>query len=201
MVNKAGVKTIKRCDWCGDDPLYMQYHDEEWGAPLRDEQAMFEFLLLEGAQAGLSWITILRKREGYREVFDNFDVETLASYSDADIDARLQDIRIVRNRLKVTASRKNAQATIKLYESGTTLLDYFWGFVDGKPLQNHWKSMAEVPPLTPLSETISKDLKKRGFTFVGPTIVYAHMQATGMVNDHLVSCFRHQECAALAEAM
>lgn len=189
---------MKRCDWCGEDPLYMQYHDEEWGVPLRDEAAMFEFLLLEGAQAGLAWITILRKREGYREVFDNFDVETLANYSDADIQEKLLDARIVRNRLKVEAARKNARATLKLYEAGSSLLEYFWNFVDGAPVQNQWASMADVPPFTPLSETISKDLKKRGFTFVGPTIVYAHMQATGMVNDHLVDCPRHQICAELA---
>ncbi|MFK7831237.1 MAG: DNA-3-methyladenine glycosylase I [Congregibacter sp.] len=189
---------MKRCDWCGDDPLYIDYHDTEWGSPLRDEQSMFEFLLLEGAQAGLAWITILRKREGYRLAFDGFDVQTVAGYSDAQLTDKLQDARIVRNRLKVFAARTNAQATLKLYEAGTTLLDYFWGFVDGQAIQNSWRSMAEVPATTPLSETISKDLKKRGFTFVGPTIVYAHMQATGMVNDHIVGCPRHAECAALA---
>ncbi len=189
---------MQRCDWCGDDPLYMSYHDREWGVPLRDEQAMFEFLLLEGAQAGLSWITILRKREGYRAVFDGFDVQAVASYSDEDLAEKLTDSRIVRNRLKVHAARKNAQATLTLYETGETLLDYFWKFVDGNPIQNRWQTMQDIPASTPLSETISKDLKKRGFTFVGPTIVYAHMQATGMVNDHLASCYRHDECAALA---
>jgi DNA-3-methyladenine glycosylase I len=189
---------MHRCDWCGDDPLYIRYHDEEWGTPLRDERSMFEFLLLEGAQAGLSWITILRKRDGYRTVFDNFDVPTLASYSDATLEKKLQDSRIVRNRLKVQAVRQNARATMSIYEAGGSLLQYFWDFVDGSPQQNTWASMAEVPASTPLSETISKDLKKRGFKFVGPTIVYAHMQATGMVNDHLRSCRRHSECAALA---
>jgi DNA-3-methyladenine glycosylase I len=189
---------VQRCDWCGDDPLYVSYHDHEWGVPLRDEQAMFEFLLLEGAQAGLSWITILRKREGYRKVFDNFDVHTLAAYSDRALDKKLQDARIVRNRLKVHAARKNAQATLKLYDQGRSLLDYFWDFTDGKPVQNSWQTMADVPAFTPLSETISKDLKKRGFSFVGPTIIYAHMQATGMVNDHIVSCPRHAACAAMA---
>lgn len=188
---------MQRCDWCGEDPLYISYHDHEWGVPLRDERAMFEFLLLEGAQAGLSWITILRKREGYRAVFDNCDVAKIAAYTDADLESKLQDARIVRNRLKVYGARKNALATLKLYESGLSLVDYFWGFMDGKPLQNQWQTMDDVPAFTPLSVMISKDLKKRGFTFVGPTIVYANMQATGMVNDHLLSCYRHQECAAL----
>lgn len=188
---------MKRCDWCGTDPLYIAYHDDEWGVPLRDEGAMFEFLLLEGAQAGLSWITILKKRDGYRAAFDQFDVHKVARYTDRELDQRLLDTRIVRNRLKVYATRKNAQATLKLYDSGTTLLDYFWGFVDNEPIQNEWRTMADVPAQTPLSETISKDLKKRGFTFVGPTIVYAHMQATGMVNDHILSCPRHRACADL----
>lgn len=191
---------MQRCDWCGDDPLYVAYHDEEWGVPLRDERSMFEFLVLEGAQAGLAWITVLRKRDGYREVFDNFDVERVAAYSDKDLDAKLQDSRIIRNRLKVKSARQNARATLELYASGTTLIDYFWGFVDGTPIQNHWQTMADVPAETDLSRTISKDLKKRGFNFVGPTIVYAHMQATGMVNDHLVSCPRHAECAELGKA-
>lgn len=189
---------MKRCDWCGDDPIYIDYHDKEWGVPLRDEQLMFEFLCLEGAQAGLSWITILKKREGYRTVFDNFDVEKAANYTDRQLDKKLQDASIVRNRLKVYSVRKNARATLALYDEGTTLLDYFWDFVDGKPIQNNFKTMADIPAETELSQTISKDLKKRGFTFVGPTIVYAHMQATGMVNDHIVSCHRHAECAALA---
>jgi DNA-3-methyladenine glycosylase I len=175
----------------------MSYHDREWGVPLRDEQSMFEFLILEGAQAGLSWITILRKREGYRALFDNFDVQKVANYSDEALEKKLQDARIIRNRLKVYGTRKNARATLKLYEQGSTLLDYFWNFVDDTPLQNAWRSMSEVPASTALSEKISKDMKKRGFTFVGPTIVYAHMQATGMVNDHIVTCARHQACAAL----
>ncbi len=189
---------MQRCDWCGSDPLYVAYHDDEWGVPLRDEAAMFEFLLLEGAQAGLSWITILKKRDGYRAAFDQFDVHKVARYTDQELDQRLLDTRIVRNRLKVYATRKNAQATLKLYDSGTTLLDYFWSFVDNEPIQNEWRTMADIPAQTPLSETISKDLKKRGFTFVGPTIVYAHMQATGMVNDHIVTCPRHRACADLA---
>ena len=190
---------MQRCDWCGDDPLYVAYHDEEWGVPLRNEQSMFEFLVLEGAQAGLAWITVLRKRAGYRQVFDDFDVERVAAYSDDDLAAKLQDPRIIRNRLKVQSARQNARATLDLYESGATLLDYFWGFVDGVPIQNHWRTLSEVPAETDLSRAISKDLKKRGFNFVGPTIVYAHMQATGMVNDHLITCPRHAACAALAQ--
>lgn len=188
---------MQRCDWCGDDPLYVSYHDKEWGVPLRDEQSMFEFLILEGAQAGLSWITILQKRPGYRSLFDDFDVQKVASYSDEDLESKLKDPQIVRNRLKVFGTRKNAQATLKLYEQGSSLLEYFWGFVDGKPMQNAWRGMSDIPASTPLSEKVSKDMKKRGFTFVGPTIVYAHMQATGMVNDHIVSCPRHHACAAL----
>ncbi len=191
---------MQRCDWCGDDPLYVAYHDEEWGSPLRDEQAMFEFLVLEGAQAGLAWITVLRKREGYREVFDQFDVERVAAYTDRDVERKLKDERIIRNRLKVESARRNAQATLRLYESGTTLLDYFWDFVDGSPIQNSWRTMADLPAETDLSRAISKDLKKKGFNFVGPTIVYAHMQATGMVNDHVITCPRHAECAQLANA-
>lgn len=189
---------MPRCDWCTDDPLYMSYHDEEWGVPLRNEQSMFEFLVLEGAQAGLSWITILRKRDGYRELFDNFDVKTVATYSDESLDKKLLDSRIIRNRLKVYGARKNALATLKLYEQGTTLLDYFWNFVDGAPLQNAWEEISRVPAYTELSKKISQDMKARGFTFVGPTIIYAHMQATGMVNDHLITCPRHEQCAALA---
>jgi DNA-3-methyladenine glycosylase I len=189
---------MNRCDWCGTDPTYVHYHDTEWGVPLRDETAMFEFLCLEGAQAGLSWITILKRRQGYRDVFDDFDVAKLAAYSDLDLEKRLTDSRIIRNRLKVQAVRRNARATLDLYDTGRTLLDYFWDFVDGSPVQNRWKRLPQVPASTPLSETISKDLKKRGFSFVGPTIIYAHMQATGMVNDHLVDCPRHAACAALA---
>ena len=188
---------MPRCDWCGDDPLYVSYHDKEWGVPLRDERSMFEFLLLEGAQAGLSWIAILRKREGYREVFEHFDVQAIARYSDAALNRKLADRRIIRNRLKVFGARKNARATLRLYEAGTTLVDYFWNFVDGRPLQNRFRSMPDVPAQTKLSRIISKDLKQRGFTFVGPTIVYAHMQATGLVNDHLVGCPRHEACALM----
>lgn len=189
---------MQRCDWCGDDPLYVRYHDEEWGVPLRDERQMFEFLLLEGVQAGLSWITVLRKRENYRAVFDDFDPVRIASYTDAELDERLQDARIIRNRLKVHAARSNARATLGLYEEGLGLADYLWRFVEGRPAQNTWRDMSEVPSETELSRKISKDMKRRGFSFVGPTIIYAHMQATGMVNDHLITCPRHAACAALA---
>ena len=188
---------MERCDWCGDDPLYVEYHDTEWGVPLRDEQRMFEFLCLEGAQAGLSWITILRKRPGYLKAFDQFDVSTNAHYGDDELEQRLLNPEIVRNRLKVFAVRKNARATLARYDEGITLTEFLWNFVDGKPIQNHWRTMDEVPATTPLSERISKEMKKRGFPFVGPTIIYAHMQATGIVNDHMVTCPRHAECAAL----
>jgi len=189
---------VERCDWCGTDPLYRRYHDEEWGVPLRDEQTMFEFLVLEGAQAGLAWITVLRKREGYRAVFDGFDVERIAAYTDADLNRRLTDARIIRNRLKVQSARQNARATLRLYEAGDTLVDFLWRYVDGRPLQNAWRTMDEVPAETDLSRSISRDLKKLGFNFVGPTIIYAHMQATGLVNDHLLTCPRHSACAKLA---
>ena len=188
----------QRCDWCRDDPLYVQYHDEEWGVPLFDDRALFEFLVLEGAQAGLAWITVLRKREGYRAAFDGFDPAKVARYSDAKIERLLADPRIVRNRLKVRSARRNAQAFLAVQEERGSFADYIWNFVDGAPVQNHWRTSAEVPAKTPLSDRISKDLRQRGFNFVGSTIVYAHMQATGMVNDHLVDCFRHEECRKLA---
>ena len=188
----------KRCDWCGTDPLYVEYHDTEWGVPLYDEQKLFEFLLLEGAQAGLAWITVLRKREGYRAVFDGFNPEKIARYTDRKLDKILTDQRIIRNRLKVYSARQNARAFLKVQETEGSFSDYIWRFVDGTPIQNRWRSMKDVPASTPLSDTISKDLKKRGFNFVGSTIVYAHMQATGMVNDHLVSCHRYEACKALA---
>lgn len=187
----------KRCSWCGDDPLYVAYHDNEWGVPLRDEQKLFEFLILEGAQAGLSWITILRKREGYRQLFDQFEPEKVAGYTDNKLEKLLQNPAIVRNRLKVFGVRKNARAFLELQSKEGSFSDYIWGFVDGRPIQNQWRSLADVPANTKLSDTISKDLKKRGFTFVGSTIVYAFMQATGMVNDHTTDCFRHQECKQL----
>lgn len=184
---------LKRCQWCSSDSLYHSYHDNEWGVPLHHERSLFEFLLLEGAQAGLSWITVLKKREHYRRVFDNFNAELIASYDTKKIDSLLTDPGIIRNRLKVKAFINNAHSYLSMQESGMTLNDYFWGFVDGKTIQNHWKSHNDIPAYTTLSENISKDLKQRGFTFVGPTIIYAFMQATGMVNDHTLDCFRHTE--------
>ena len=188
----------KRCGWCGEDPLYVDYHDQEWGVPVRDDATLFEFLMLEGAQAGLAWITVLRKREGYRQLFDGFDANKVARYTDKKLDKLLQDPRIIRNRLKVYGARTNARAFLKVQEELGSFSDYLWNFVDGKPIQNRWKSLKEVPATTPLSDQISKDLKRRGFTFVGSTIIYAHMQATGMVNDHTTDCYRHRECKKLA---
>ncbi len=178
----------KRCAWCGEDPLYVKYHDEEWGKPCHDERMLFEMLILEGAQAGLSWITILRKREHYRKAFDNFDVEKIARYTDRDVERLMGDPGIVRNRLKITATITNARAYLRLREEVDGLDAYLWAYVDGVPLQPQIRSMADVPASTPLSDRISKDLKKRGFKFVGSTIIYAYMQAIGMTNDHLASC-------------
>jgi len=182
-----------RCWWCGDDELYQEYHDLEWGVPVHDDRLLFEFLCLEGAQAGLSWITILRKRENYRRVFDNFDAGKIARYQDAKIAALLQDPGIVRNRLKVNGFVKNARALLELQEQGMTLDAYLWNFVDGEALQNNRQSINQVPANTDISDAMSKDLKKRGFTFVGSTICYAFMQAAGLVNDHTVDCYRHSE--------
>jgi DNA-3-methyladenine glycosylase I len=192
------IIVTKRCAWCGDDPLYVRYHDEEWGVPVRDDPTLFEFLILEGAQAGLAWITILRKREGYRALFDGFDAQKIARYTDKKLDKILTDPRIVRNRLKVYGARKNAQAFLKVQEEKGSFANYIWDFVDGQPIQNQPKSLREVPATTEVSNRLSKDMKKRGFTFVGPTIMYAYMQATGMVNDHTTECFRHRECRQLA---
>lgn len=180
-----------RCAWCGDDPLYRAYHDSEWGVPNHDDRHLFEMLILEGAQAGLSWLTILKKRENYRKAFDSFDVERVAAYSQGDVQRLLTDPGIVRNRLKIASAIKNAQAVLHIQEEFTTLDAYLWRFVDGTPRQNQWNSMAEVPARTAQSDTMSKDLKHRGFNFVGTTICYAFMQAVGMVNDHIVACFRH----------
>ena len=182
---------LQRCWWCGDDALYQQYHDHEWGVPVHDERDLFEFLCLEGAQAGLSWITILRKRENYRNAFDNFDADVIARYPDSKIAELLQDPGIVRNRLKVNGFVKNARATLALREQGLTLDAYLWDFVDGEPLQTHRKATSDVPATTPVSDAMAKDLKKRGFTFVGSTICYAFMQAAGLVNDHVSDCFRY----------
>ena len=183
---------INRCDWAGDDPLYQKYHDEEWGVPVYDDATLFEFLILETFQAGLSWITILRKRENFRKAFDQFDYQKIAKYDTKKENELLQDAGIIRNKLKIKAAISNAQAFLKIQEEFGSFSKYIWGFVDGKPIQNKFKTMSEIPANTPLSDTISKDLKKRGFKFVGSTVIYAHMQACGMVNDHLTTCFRYK---------
>ena len=183
----------QRCWWCGEDPLYVIYHDEEWGVPVRDDHKLFEFLTLETFQAGLSWITILRKRENFRKAFDEFNYQKIATYSEAKIEQLLQDPGIIRNKLKVRATVSNAKAYIEVQKEFGSFSNYIWSFTEGVPIQNSFKSKEEVPANTPLSDRISADLKKRGFKFVGSTVVYAHMQATGMVNDHLQHCFRHSE--------
>jgi len=185
-----------RCPWPGEDPLYLAYHDREWGVPVHDDRLLFEFLTLEGAQAGLSWITILRKREAYRAAFAGFDPEAVARFDEAKVAALLANPGIVRNRLKVESAVTNARAFLKVRDEFGTFDAYLWGFVEGRPIWNAWKSIAEIPASTPLSEALSRDLKRRGFRFVGSTICYAHMQAVGMVNDHTVDCFRWRELGA-----
>lgn len=185
----------KRCGWVHDDPIEMAYHDQEWGVPLHDEQKLFEFLILEGFQAGLSWITILRKRDNFRLAFDQFDPAVVARYDAAKQQALLTDKGIVRNRLKVAAATTNAQAFLKVQADFGRFDTYLWGFVDGEPIQNQWPTLAQVPARTEQSDALSKDLKQRGFKFVGSTICYALMQAVGMVNDHTVDCDRHQQLA------
>ena len=184
-----------RCDWCRDDKLYIRYHDEEWGQPLFDDQRLFEFLVLESAQAGLSWITILRRRENYRVAFDAFDAEKIAGYDQMKRQSLLADSGIIRNRLKIDSAINNAGKIVDMRNSGTLLSEYIWQFVDGQPVQNHFSRLSDIPASTDLSKKMSQDMKRRGFSFTGPTICYAFMQATGMVNDHLTSCFRHDECA------
>ncbi len=183
----------RRCDWVGENPLYIEYHDTEWGVPLYDDDKLFEFLILETFQAGLSWITVLRKRENFRKAFDNFNYQKIAEYDQQKIDELLQDAGIIRNKLKIKATISNAVAFIKIQKEFGSFSKYIWGFTDGKPINNKFKNMNDVPANTPLSDTISKDLKKRGFKFVGTTVIYAHMQATGMVNDHVTYCFRYNE--------
>ena len=187
------IYEIQRCPWSGDDPLYREYHDQEWGVPIRDGRLLFEFLSLEGAQAGLSWITILRKRDGYRELFDGFAPEVIAEYDDEKIEMLRGDARIVRNLAKIRSVIGNARAYLDMEATGEPFADYIWSFVDGEPVQNSWTRMSEVPASTAVSEKMSKDLKRRGFKFVGPTICYAFMQAAGLVNDHLTGCHRWQE--------
>ena len=180
----------KRCPWCLGDKDYTLYHDKEWGVPLKNSQKLFEFLILDGAQAGLSWLTILKRREGYRQAFDGFDPEKIARYREKDINRLLIDTRIIRNRLKINSAIQNAKAYLNMEKTGDNLSKWLWNWVEGKPIINHWKTLAEIPPSTELSEKISRELKRKGFTFVGPTIIYAFLQAAGFVNDHLVDCYR-----------
>ena len=187
-----------RCPWGASDPLYVPYHDDEWGVPLHDDRRLFEMLVLEGAQAGLSWLTILRRREAYRRAFDRFDPQAVARYGPHEVERLLADAGIIRNRLKIDSAINNARAFLEVQEEFGGFDSYVWRFVDGAPTQNAWTKHEEVPAQTPVSNALSRDLRKRGFTFVGPTICYAHMQATGMVNDHLVGCFRHREVRLLA---
>jgi DNA-3-methyladenine glycosylase I len=188
----------QRCAWAGSDPIYVRYHDREWGAPLHDDRRLFEFLVLEGAQAGLSWLTILKKRENYRRAFDRFDPEAVASYGAKKIAALLSDAGIVRNRLKISSAVRNARVFLDIRREFGCFDAYLWRFVDGRPKQNRWETLAEIPAETAESRVLSKDLLHRGCTFVGPTICYAFMQAVGMVNDHLVGCFRYEEIARMA---
>jgi len=185
----------KKCDWCLGDSLYEKYHDTEWGKPVFDDQTLFEFITLESFQAGLSWITVLRKREHFKAAFDGFDYQKIAAYGNAEKIKLLSNSKIIRNRLKIEAAIKNAAAFIKIQIIHGSFSNYMWDFVSGTPIVNKFKSLEELPPFTPLAEKISKDLKQKGFAFVGPTVVYSHMQATGMVNDHLVDCFRYTELA------
>lgn len=186
-MNKSG------CGWEGKEEIYVKYHDEEWGVPVRDDARQFEFLILETFQAGLSWITILRKRENFRKAFDNFDYKKIALYNEEKIQSLLEDEGIIRNRLKIRATVSNAQAFMKVQEEFGSFTDYIWGFVNHKPINEKRKTLKEIPATSELSDKLSKDLKKRGFKFVGSTVVYAHLQATGIINDHLVDCFRHSE--------
>lgn len=189
----------ERCGWANPkNQLYIDYHDHEWGVPVFDDQTLFEFIVLEGAQAGLSWETVLNKRDGYRKAFHGFDPEKVANITDSDLEVLRQNPAIIRNRLKIRSARQNARVFLDIQKECGSFSNYQWQFVDFKPIQNSWKTLKDVPANTPLSDTVSKDLKKRGMSFVGTTIIYSHMQATGMVNDHLTGCFRYQECAALS---
>jgi DNA-3-methyladenine glycosylase I len=186
------LKTI-RCSWAGDDPLYVRYHDTEWGVPLHDDRRLFEFLVLEGAQAGLSWITVLRKRDNYRRAFEGFDPQRIARYGKTEMEKLLADPGIVRNRLKIASAFRNARAFLDIQQEFGSFDAYLWRFVGGRPIQNRWRSLQEIPAETGESRALSKDLIRRGCSFVGPTICYAFMQAVGMVNDHLVRCFRYRQ--------
>ncbi len=191
------MKELKRCGWAGSDPLYHQYHDEEWGVPSYDDRHLFEMLILEGAQAGLNWLTILKKREGYRKAFDQFDAQKMARYTPGRVEKLLQDSSIIRNRLKVNAAITNAQQYLEVLGEYGSFSDYIWQFVDGEPKINRWKTLAQVPAMTQQSDIMSKELKRRGFKFVGSTICYAYMQAVGMVNDHTTDCFRYKTCCRI----
>lgn len=183
----------QRCSWCGSDPLYIKYHDKEWGVPIHNDQQLFEFLILEGAQAGLSWITVLRKRESYKEAFDNFNAKKIARYDTAKIDELLKNPGIIRNKLKINAAIQNAKSFLEVQKEFGSFDKYIWSFVGGKPMNNEIKELNQIPARTEISDKMSKDLLKRGFKFVGSTICYAFMQATGMVNDHIEACFRYEE--------
>ena len=187
----------QRCAWCGSDPLYITYHDEEWGVPVHDDKLLFEFLILEGAQAGLSWLTILKKRENYKQAFSDFDIHTVANYTEDDIERLMNDAGIVRNRLKIESAIKNAKGVLAIQKEFGSFDAYLWNYVEGTPIQNEWKCLEEVPVKTQIAERMSKDLKKRGFNFIGPTICYAFMQAIGMVNDHTTDCFRYDAVKGL----
>lgn len=200
MAVKKRRERRERCEWCGTDPLYMEYHDDEWGVPAHDDRHLFEMLILEGAQAGLSWSTILNKREAYRKAFSGFDPEKVARFTDKRVARLLENPGIVRNRLKVASAVRNAGAFLEVVGEFGSFDRYIWQFVDGMPIQNRWKHLKELPASTPESEAMSKDLKKRGFNFVGPTICYAFMQAVGMVNDHVVGCYRHKEIKRLGRS-
>ncbi len=193
-----GLNTKNRCEWCGTDPLYVEYHDNEWGVPLHDDRGLFELLTLEGAQAGLSWLTILRKREHYRNAFHGFDPQKVAGYSKKEVEKLLGNPGIVRNRRKIESTVGNARCVLAIQEEFGSFDAFLWRYVDHQPLQNARKSLTELPAKTALSDTISKDLKKQGFNFVGSTICYAFMQAVGMVNDHVVTCFRHEQVKKIA---
>jgi DNA-3-methyladenine glycosylase I len=193
------ARSVVRCKWAEGVSLdYIEYHDKEWGVPVFDDRVQFEFLLLEGAQAGLSWSTILNKREGYRKAFADFDAQKVARFTEKRVEKLLQDPGIVRNRLKVRSAVTNARAFLAVQEEFGSFSDYIWGFVDGKPIQNRFRKDGDIPATSPESDALSKDLRKRGFKFVGSTIIYAHMQATGLVNDHVVGCFRYRPCAKLS---
>ena len=199
MKNQAPLAHKKRCAWSGTDPLYIAYHDEEWGVPIHDDRVLFEFLVLEGAQAGLSWSTILRKRDAYRRAFDRFDPRKVARYEKRKVASLLRDAGIVRNRAKIASAIKNAKAFLDVQAEFGSFDAYQWRFVNGRPIQNRWRAEGDIPPRTAQSDAMSDDLKSRGFSFVGSTIIYAHMQAVGMVNDHVVTCFRHREVARLGK--